>query len=509
MIVNAGGKKVQIIKCKGCPNNASLLNRNCFNCIEDVDGVIFDKGVFTKYIENFEIDDWINIRENLLPGFCGFNLTNPKGKTVESYQIEEVEVKIVEGKETFYCVKIPETELEKEEIEKIEDGIEEIKKEYTKVDLKDCVKIVGDEKLGKILFNYTSGFDFLEYLVKDKEIQDIYINPNDYIVYVNHKRFGNIKTNIIVLPRELERLSSKFRLESKRPFDEAIPTIHLNLKRLNVRVTGIRDPITFNGIGFAIRKHNQEPWTIPMLIKEGMFNIKVGAILSLITSFGSSILITGNRGSGKTSLLGALLANIPIKERLIVIEDTDELPVDKLQKLGYNVAHLRIRATKSGYEAKAEDALRTALRLGESTLVIGEVRGEEAKFLFEAMRVGAIGNTVLGTIHGSAPYDVWDRIANDLGVASTSFKATDFIVSLSQIGKGEGSKRERKLISISYVEKNWSKEPKFTEIVKFDGKRWKIKNLNPLKEIVKRRKVKLLDSIKFREKVIENLNKEK
>ena len=70
---------------------------------------------------------------------------------------------------------------------------------------------------------------------------------------------------------------------------------------------------------------------------------------------------------------------------------------------------------KSPGEVKPEDALRTALRLGDSAIIVGEVRSVEAKVLYEAMRIGAAGNVVMGTIHADSAYAVWDRVVNDLG----------------------------------------------------------------------------------------------
>ncbi|KXB01325.1 hypothetical protein AKJ43_03460 [candidate division MSBL1 archaeon SCGC-AAA261D19] len=116
-------------------------------------------------------------------------------------------------------------------------------------------------------------------------------------------------------------------------------------------------------------------------------------------------------------------------------QDTAELPMDQLKSLGFKTQSLRVQPAIAGsqWELKAEDALRAALRLGESVLVVGEVRGPETKMLYEAMRVGAAGNCVMGTIHGSSTKDVFERVVYDLGIPSSSFKATDLIVVASPI----------------------------------------------------------------------------
>ena len=115
------------------------------------------------------------------------------------------------------------------------------------------------------------------------------------------------------------------------------------------------------------------------------------------------------------------------KYRIIVIEDTLELPVDAIRKLNYDILRMKVRSSllKESSEIGADEGIRTSLRLGDSSLIVGEVISLEAKALYEAMRIGALANVVAGTIHGASPYGVFDRVVNDLGVPVTSFKATD------------------------------------------------------------------------------------
>ncbi len=163
-----------------------------------------------------------------------------------------------------------------------------------------------------------------------------------------------------------------------------------------------------------------------------------------------------------TSLLQAMMQEISQNLRILVQEDTQELPVPQLKQLGFNIQRLKTRpplGTQSEAEVSAEDALRTALRLGDSVLIVGEVRSGEATALYEAMRVGAVGNVVMGTIHGESAYSIWDRVVNDLGVPTTSFKATDMVVVAAPIRFGGSLKRHRRLIEITEVKKEWTEDP--------------------------------------------------
>ena len=163
-----------------------------------------------------------------------------------------------------------------------------------------------------------------------------------------------------------------------------------------------------------------------------------------------------------TSLLQAMMQETPQNLRVLVQEDTQEIPVPALKKLGFNIQRLKTRpplGKASESEISAEDALRIALRLGDSVLIVGEVRSLEAKALFEAMRVGAVGNVVMGTIHGETAYSIWDRIVNDLGVPTTSFKATDFAVVAAPIRFKGSLKRYRRLLEVTEIRKHWKSDP--------------------------------------------------
>ena len=177
-----------------------------------------------------------------------------------------------------------------------------------------------------------------------------------------------------------------------------------------------------------------------------------------------------------TSMLQSMMLEIPQNIRIICQQDTLELPIAAMKKLGFSVQALKTRPPLGGgteTEVSAEDALRTALRLGDSVLIVGEVRSTEAKALYEAMRIGAVGNVVMGTIHGESAYSIWDRVVNDLGVPTTSFKATDFAVVSAPIRLKGSLERKRRLIELTEVMKHWEKDPYeedgFLDWMKYDA----------------------------------------
>ncbi|MFH1455888.1 MAG: ATPase, T2SS/T4P/T4SS family [archaeon] len=145
----------------------------------------------------------------------------------------------------------------------------------------------------------------------------------------------------------------------------------------------------------------------------------------------------------------------------IVAHNTLELPGQALRKLGYNIQAMKVRSAlvKGGAELSASEGIRASLRLGDSSLIMGEVRSKEAIALYEAMRIGALANVVAGTIHGDSPYGVFDRVVNDLGVPRTSFKATDIIIVANPLKSPDGLHKWRRVTQITEVRKTWEKDP--------------------------------------------------
>lgn len=159
----------------------------------------------------------------------------------------------------------------------------------------------------------------------------------------------------------------------------------------------------------------------------------------------------------------------------ILAHNTMELPIRQMKDLGFNIESMKSRSviTQVENELPAEEAIRTSLRLGDSALVIGEVRSDEAKTLYEAMRVGAVANFVGGTIHGESAYSVFDRVVNDLNVPRTSFKATDIIVSVNKIQSPDGLETYRRVTGITEVRKDWTEDPQeegaFVDLMRYDS----------------------------------------
>ncbi len=321
------------------------------------------------------------------------------------------------------------------------------------------------DSLAQILVRYTVGFGLIEVLLEDERVQDISINSpmGRAPMFIVHQDFGDCTTNIVPTITEAESWASKLRLISGRPLDEANPILdtELVLPAARARIAAITAPLNPSGLAYSFRRHRDKPWTLPLFIANRMLTPLAAGVLSFLIDGARTLLVAGTRSAGKTSLLAGLLVEIMRRVRIITIEDTLELPISSLKEFSYNIQSMKVASalTRGTTEVAADEGIRTTLRMGDSALVVGEVRSTEARALYEAMRVGALANVVMGTIHGDSPYGVFDRVVNDLNVPRTSFKATDIIVVANPIRSPDGLHRWRRITQITEVRKHWEDDP--------------------------------------------------
>src|SRR3989344_5856144 len=317
-------------------------------------------------------------------------------------------------------------------------------------------------KLAIILVRHTVGFGLIEVLLQDKNIQDIVLNSPipQTPIFIRHQEYGECIVNILPSQEDVDSWAAKFRMISGRPLDEANPILdtQLNIGNMSSRIAIIQPPLSSDGLAYAIRRHREEPWTLPLFVQNKMLTGFAAGLLSFLIDGSRTLLVAGTRSSGKTSLLGSLMLEIIPSYRIIVLEDTAELPVEAMRKLNYDILRMKVRSSllNTTTEVSADEGIRASLRLGDSSLIIGEVRSLEAKALSEAMRIGALANVVAGTIHGASPYAIFDRVVNDLGVPITSFKATDIIAVANPIKTPDGLHSWKRLVQLSEVRKHWT-----------------------------------------------------
>ncbi len=424
-----------------------------------------------------------------------------KLELIDAYEVDEAAVRIYRDRErlqNIYFVIPPEYHLPQEQVELMQSARKALLEDPPELDsenphsralverrIEDAMAdLVSNGKFGvtkeevrllsKYLTRFTVGLGLIDIILADERVQDVYLDSpvGRSPLHIQHRDHEECTTNVFLTQSDVDSLVSKFRAMSGRPFSEADPVLDMNLSDARLAVVG--PPLSAQGVAMAIRRHKPTPWTLAQFVNARFMTPAAAGFLSLLVDANSSILLTGSRGAGKTSLLVSLMLELLPRRRIITVEDTSEIPVECLRKLGFKVQSLHVQSTVSStdVELRAEDALKAALRLGESVLVIGEVRGNEARTLYEAMRVGMAGNSVMGTIHGATARDVFERVVYDLGIHPSSFKATDVIAVAAPIRLKGGMARARKLLQVTEVRKKWRKDPTaeggFTDLFAYD-----------------------------------------
>lgn len=298
------------------------------------------------------------------------------------------------------------------------------------------------EELCNIVHRYTVGLGIFDVLLSDPRLEDIYIDApcdkNRIHVTVSGVSGMNsnqrCRTNLMVDRKEVMNLINILKRDSGLPFCESDPVLETDIKGYDARATVVGYPMSPNGDSVSLRKHSDRPWTLSRLIANGTLDSDVAGLLSFLVENRCTFLICGARGAGKSSMLSALLFEFPLSQRILTIEDTMELPGDKMRRMGFKVQTLLIDDRMDGSSlSRADEALRVSLRMGESAIILGEVRGDEARTLYQSMRTGRAGSSIMGTIHGDSADSVYKRVVHDLGIDPEAFMATDVILTLGTI----------------------------------------------------------------------------
>ena len=260
------------------------------------------------------------------------------------------------------------------------------------------------KKIVDSVFNQMRRLDVIEPFVNDKTITEIMINGPDKIFI--EKNGVVSKTDVGFESREkLEDIIQTIVARVNRSVNEAEPIVDARLED-GSRVNVVLPPIALNGPLVTIRKFPDKPMTIQDLIQYGSISAEVADFLDKLVKSKYNIFICGGTGSGKTSFLNALSSLIPSDERIVTIEDSAELQLSSVE----NIARLETRNanTEGKGEIRMKSLIKTSLRMRPERVIVGEVRGEEALDMLQAMNTGHDGS--MSTGHANSTEDMLSRL---------------------------------------------------------------------------------------------------
>src|SRR3989338_7805035 len=256
---------------------------------------------------------------------------------------------------------------------------------------------VTDESYKRIfyyLFRDFVGMNKIEPLTKDYFIEDIECNGLNTPIYIVHRIYRNMKTNIRYTSiEELTSFVEKIAQRAGKYISYASPLLDGSLpdgSRVNATYTA---DISSRGPTFTIRKFTKIPWTPIQLLEKKTVCPEMLAYFWILLEYKSNILIAGGTASGKTTLLNAIAFFIPPEARVVSIEDTRELNLPRENWLP-SVARTSIGMGKMG-EVDLFSLLRNSFRQNPDYVIVGEVRGKEAFVLFQGMASGHVSITTM------------------------------------------------------------------------------------------------------------------
>jgi pilus assembly protein CpaF len=306
------------------------------------------------------------------------------------------------------------------------------------------------ERLSREILDEIFGLGPLEPLLKDPTISDILVNRYNQ-VYV--ERAGKIELipgmsfkDDAHLMQIIDRIVSRV----GRRVDESSPMVDARLAD-GSRVNAIIPPLAIDGPCLSIRRFGRDPLTARNMIENKTLTEPMLELLSAMVKGRLNLLVSGGTGAGKTTLLNVCSGYIPNSERIVTIEDAAELQLKQEHVV-------RLETRPPNIEGKGAIRQRqlviNSLRMRPDRIVVGEVRGEEAFDMLQAMNTGHEGS--LTTVHANSPRDALSRLESMISMANLNLperamrhqiaSAIHAVVQIARMSDGT-----RKVISISEV----------------------------------------------------------
>jgi flagellar protein FlaI len=268
------------------------------------------------------------------------------------------------------------------------------------------IEVGGFYRLFYYLYRAFRGFGKIDPIINDPHIEDISCDGYDLPLFVYHDEYTDVKTNVSFQQEALDNFVVRLAQQSGRHISVGEPMVESTLPDGSRAELALGEEVTPRGSAFTIRKYSDEPFTPVDLIKHGTFSVGQMAFLWLAIEHNKSLIFAGGTASGKTTSMNAISMFVPPRSKVLSIEDTRELTLYHGNWLS-SVTRERLH---EGNDITMYDLLRSALRHRPEYIIVGEVRGDEAITLFQAMNTG---HTTYSTMHADSVQTVINRLENE------------------------------------------------------------------------------------------------
>ena len=291
------------------------------------------------------------------------------------------------------------------------------------------------------------GYGKIDPLVNDPRIEDVSCDGYGLPIFVYHDGYTDVETNVSFGADELDNFVVKLAQRSGRHISVGDPVIGTTLPNGSRAELALGEEITPRGSAFTLRMYAEDPFTPIDLIEYGTFNVEQMAYLWLCIENNKSLIFAGGTASGKTTSMNAVSMFIPPRSKVLTIEDTRELSLYHDNWLSSVTRDRR----QEGSDIDMYDLLRSALRHRPEFIVVGEVRGDEAVTLFQAMNTG---HTTFSTMHADSIETVINRLENEpINVPRAMVQSLDLLLvqTLTRVG-GERVRRSKAIGEIGGID---------------------------------------------------------
>jgi flagellar protein FlaI len=391
-----------------------------------------------------------------------------KYELIEPTLLKEEEKQLKEIKDIL----IEETDVNLKEI-----GTRDKAEEYLTSKIREIIKDyrlkIDEEAVDKLIYYIIR--DFLGYgkidpLMKDQFIEDVSADGVNIPIYVWHRNYESLPTNIrFKSNEEINSFIVRLAYLAKKNISLAMPILDASLPDGSRIQMTYGDEITRRGSTFTIRRFRVDPLTISDLISFGTISSEMAAYFWYAIQNRASVLVSGGVASGKTTALNCFSMFIKPGLKIVSVEDTAELNlphenwIPSVARVGFG------HDEKGARTVTLYDLLRAAVRQRPDYLIVGEVRGEEAYTLFQAMATGHLG---MGTIHGESASSVIHRLESEpMNIPRPLLTMIDAItVQLRTEVNGKPARRTRTVTEIVGL------DPKTKELITNEVYQWDAKH---------------------------------
>ncbi|WP_251330956.1 type II/IV secretion system ATPase subunit [Haloplanus pelagicus] len=292
-------------------------------------------------------------------------------------------------------------------------------------------------KLRYYLIRDFNGFGRLDPLMHDGHIEDVSCDGYGLPIFVYHDQYTDVATNVVFEdPDELDNYVVRLAQQSGRHISVGDPVVGTTLPDGSRVELALGEEVTPRGSAFTIRQYADDPFTPIDLIEYGTFNVEQMAYLWLAIENNKSLIFAGGTASGKTTSMNAVSMFVPPRSKVLSIEDTRELSLYHDNWLS-SVTRERLH---EGADIDMYDLLRSALRHRPEYIIVGEVRGDEAVTLFQAMNTG---HTTFSTMHADSIETVINRLENEpINVPRAMIQSLDLLC-VQRLTRLEGERVRR------------------------------------------------------------------